>query len=354
MKRQTRQVWVGTVPIGGGAAVSIQSMCNTDTRDVEATVRQIDDLAALGCQIVRVAVPDAPSAAALGAIRKRIGIPLVADIHFDYKLALLALEQGVDKLRINPGNIGGAERVRAVAQAASERDIPIRIGVNGGSLSRQMLRKYGGPTAEAMVESALAEVGLLETFHFENIVISLKGSSVPRTVEACRQLARRCDYPLHIGVTEAGAGSEALIKSAVGVGALLLDGIGDTVRVSITGDPLQEIGAAEQILRAAGVRDTGIQIISCPTCARTGGDILAVIEALKRRLPPSKQSLTVAVMGCAVNGPGEAREADLGAAFGPSHCVLFVKGEKLRSVPHEQVLDELLALIDELLAERSE
>ena len=349
-RRKTRPVMVAGVQIGGDAPVSIQSMCNTDTRDAEATARQIHALEEAGCEIVRVAVPDRESAAAIAAIKKQIHIPLVADIHFDYRLALLALENGIDKLRLNPGNIGSAERVHAVAVAAKERGVPIRIGVNAGSISRQMLQKYGGPTAEAMAESALEHTALLENEKFEDIVVSLKASNVPRTVEACRALAARCDYPLHIGITEAGSGVDAMVKSAAGIGALLLEGLGDTMRVSITGDPVQEVAAAKQILRAAGLRDEGIEVISCPTCARTGGDLVAVTEELKRRLPASGQRLTIAVMGCAVNGPGEAREADIGAAFGPSNCVLFARGEKIGSVAHGDAVDALLKLVEERIA----
>lgn len=351
MRRKTRSVRVRGVQIGGMAPVSIQSMCNTDTRDVEATCAQIAALAEAGCEIVRLAVPDEAAGLALKEIRRRTDTPLVADIHFDYRLALLALEAGVDKLRLNPGNIGGANRVRKVADRAKAAGVPIRIGVNSGSVERELLGKYGGPTPEAMVESALSHVAMLEDAHFEDIVISVKGSNPRSTVDACRIAAQRCDYPQHIGVTEAGSGEEARIKSAAAMGALLFEGIGDTIRVSITGDPVQEVHVAKQILAATGLRSAGIEVISCPTCGRTIGDIEMAVEQLKERLPETEVPLRVAVMGCAVNGPGEAREADFGAAFGRDNALLFARGKKLRSVPQDQVVEALLALVEERLAE---
>lgn len=346
-RKHTRQVMVAGVAMGGDAPVSIQSMCNTNTDDVKVTVAQILALEEAGCEIVRVAVPNEKSAKALSQIKEEIHIPLVADIHFDYRLALLSLEAGVDKLRLNPGNIGGADRVRMVADAAKERHVPIRVGVNGGSMSKEVLRQYGGPTAEAMAESALQSVALLEREGFSDIVVSLKASNVRRTVEASRAFAARSDYPQHIGITEAGSGEDAIVKGSVGLGTLLLEGIGDTMRVSITGDPVQEIAAAKQILRAVGLREEGIEIISCPTCGRAGTDLLVVVEELKQRLPKTDKSLQVAVMGCAVNGPGEAREADLGVAFGPNNAVLFEHGEKIGSVAQGDVVETLLTLIDQ-------
>lgn len=351
MRRKTRSVRVKDVQIGDLAPVSIQSMCNTDTRNVDATCAQINALVDAGCEIVRLAVPDEAAGLALKEIRRRTDAPLVADIHFDYRLALLALDGGVDKLRLNPGNIGGADRVRKVADRAKAAGVPIRIGVNSGSVERELLRKYGGPTPEAMVESALHHAALLEEAHFEDTVISMKGSNPRNTVEACRIAAQRCDYPQHIGVTEAGSGEEARIKSAAALGTLLFEGIGDTIRVSITGDPVQEVYAAKQILAAAGLRSAGIEVISCPTCGRTVGDIEGVVAELKRRLPKSEMPLRIAVMGCAVNGPGEAREADFGAAFGNGNALLFARGEQLHSVPQALVVEALLTLVKERLAE---
>ena len=331
MEKKTRTVLVGGVPIGGGAPVTVQSMTNTDTRDVEATVEQILRLEQAGCQIVRASVYDMQCAEAIGPIRRRIHIPLVADIHFDHRLAIAAVENGVDKLRINPGNIGSADRVRELVAAAREHGVPIRIGVNGGSLQKELLRQYGGPTPEALVESALSHVALLEKEGFYDIVISIKSSSVATTVAANRLLSEKVDYPLHLGVTEAGAGMEAVIKASAGLGALLLSGIGDTVRVSITGDPAAEPEAAIGILRAIGLRREGVEVVSCPTCGRCRVDLASIVEEVKQSLPETKTSLKLAVMGCVVNGPGEAREAELGIAFAPGGCMVFQKGELLAS-----------------------
>jgi len=333
---------VGGVAIGGGAPVTIQSMTNTDTADAEATAAQILALEEAGCEIVRASVYNAACAAAIPAIKGRIHIPLVADIHFDYRLAIAAMEQGADKIRFNPGNIGGEEQVKRLADCARAHRCPIRIGVNGGSLERELLHKHGGPTPAAMVESAMGHVRILEQAGFYDTVISIKASNPRDTVQACRLLRGRCDYPLHIGVTEAGSGSMALIKSAAALGALLLDGIGDTVRVSITGDPVQEVYAARDILRAVGLRREGVEIVSCPTCGRTCTDLLSAVQRVEAELPKDKGYLKVAVMGCVVNGPGEAREADIGIAFGPGGCALFKHGEKYKTAPLETALDELI------------
>ena len=307
----TKQILVGGVPVGGGAPVSIQSMCSTKTDDVSATVDQILALEAAGCEIVRVAVPDMAAAKAIGQIKSQIHIPLVADIHFDYKLALECAAQGVDKIRINPGNIGSEERVKAVADACRERRIPIRIGVNGGSLERELLNKYGGATPEALAESALGHAALLEKFDFTDICISVKCSSVPVTMGAYRLLSEKCPYPLHLGVTEAGTPSMGMVKSSMGIGGLLCLGIGDTLRVTLTADPVEEIYAAKKILLAAGLRQEGPNVIACPTCGRTNIDLIPMAEEVERRLAGCTKPVTVAVMGCAVNGPGEAAAADV-------------------------------------------
>lgn len=344
----SRQIMVGGVAVGGGAPVSIQSMCNTATEDVEATVQQILRLEQAGCEIIRVAVPTEEAARAVPAIKARIHIPLVADIHFDYKLALLCAEGGIDKIRINPGNIGAKERVRAVADACRERGIPIRIGVNGGSLEKDLRAKYGGVTAEALVESAMGHVALLNKFDFDDICISVKCSDVPLTMAAYRLLAQRTDYPLHLGVTEAGTPSMGLVKSAMGIGGLLCLGIGDTIRVTLTADPAEEIYAAKKILKAAGLRRDGVNLIACPTCGRTRIDLIPMAEEVERRLANCRKNITVAVMGCAVNGPGEASAADIGIAGGNGEGLLFRKGEILYKVPQEQLVDALLAEIEKL------
>lgn len=343
----TQQINVGGVVIGGGAPVSIQSMTNTKTQDVAATVAQIKALAAAGCQIVRLAVPDMAAAEAIEKIREQSPIPIVADIHFDHRLAVAAAERGADKIRINPGNVGGAENVKKVVEACRSRHIPIRIGVNGGSLEKPLLQKYGGATAEAMLESALGHTRLLEQEDFHDICISLKASDVPTTVRAYRLAARSTDYPLHIGVTEAGGGDAALIKSAAGLGALLIDGIGDTMRVSLTGDPVREISAAREILRAAGLRHEGVEIISCPTCGRTEIDLEKIAAGVTEALRGCKRDIRVAVMGCVVNGPGEARSADYGLAGGKGCGVLFRRGETVGKVSEADMISALVKMIEE-------
>ena len=344
----SRQITVGGVKIGGEAPVTIQSMTNTPTHDVEKTLSQIRALAAAGCDIVRVAVPDMAAAEAIGALKAGSPVPLVADIHFDYRLALKAVEQGIDKIRINPGNIGSPERVRAVADACRERGVPIRIGVNGGSLERPLLEKYGGPTPEALVESALGHARLLEQFDFHDICISLKASSVPVTMRAYRLMAERYDYPLHLGVTEAGTPGLGTIKSAAGIGGLLALGIGDTFRVTLTADPVEEITVAKQILKAVGLRKDGPELIACPTCGRTNIDLIPIAREVEALLERVDKPITVAVMGCIVNGPGEARHADVGIAGGRGEGVLFKKGQIVAKVPEDQLVPELMKLIDTL------
>ena len=341
----TRQIMVGPVPVGGGAPVTIQSMCNTPTADVEATLRQIRALAAAGCEIVRVAVPDLEAARAVGKIKEQCPIPLVVDIHFDYKLALECVAAGADKVRINPGNIGGEDHVKAVARACAQRGIPIRIGVNGGSLEKPILAKYGGVCPEAMVESAFGHIRLLEKFDFTDICVSLKSSSVPMTMRAYQLMHEQSDYPLHIGVTEAGTVRMGTLKSTVGIGGLLALGIGDTMRVSLSADPVEEVYAARDILKAAGVRREGPELVSCPTCGRTRIDLIALAGEVEERLKTVDKPITVAVMGCAVNGPGEASAADCGIAGGVGEGLLFRKGEIVKKIPQDRLVDELFALI---------
>lgn len=343
MKRATRQIRIGSVLVGGGAPCSVQSMCTTDTRDETSSLAQIDRLAAGGCEIIRCAVPDADAAHALGRIKQRAAIPVIADIHFDYKLALTVLAGGIDALRLNPGNIGERWKVEEVIKAARERQVPIRIGVNGGSLEKELLAKYGHPTAEAMVESALGHVRILEDLGYDQIKISLKASDVPKTVAAYRLLADKVDYPLHIGITEAGTTFSGTIKSAVGLGILLAEGIGDTLRVSLTGDPLDEIRVGYEILKALGLRKRGINFISCPTCGRCQINLITVAEEVERRLQGVDRDFSVAVMGCVVNGPGEAREADFGIAGGKGEGLLFRQGEVVRKVPECELADALVA-----------
>ena len=344
----TRQIHVGGVPIGGGAPVTIQSMTNTPTQDVAATVEQIRRLTAAGCEIIRVAVPDMAAAQAIGAIRARITIPLVVDIHFDYKLALECISQGCDAVRINPGNIGSPDRVAAVAEACKAKHLPIRIGVNGGSLEKPLLAKYGGATPEALVESAWGHIKLLEDCDFHDICISLKSSSVPVTMRAYELMHQESDYPLHIGVTETGTPKMGLLKSAIGIGGLLALGIGDTLRVSLSADPVEEIYAARDILKAAGIRREGPELISCPTCGRTRIDLIGLATQVEERLKEVDKPITVAVMGCVVNGPGEASAADVGIAGGVGEGLLFKKGEIVKKVPQDKLVDELFALIETL------
>lgn len=353
IRRNTRQLMMGRLPVGGGAPISVQTMAKTDTRDVAATVAQIGELEHLGCDVIRVAVPDELAARELAGIRSRIGIPLVADIHFDYRLALQAIAAGVDGLRINPGNIGSQERVRAVVRAAAERRIPIRIGVNAGSLEPEVLERYGR-TPAGLVESALSHVRLLEQEQFFDIKISVKASDVLLTIEAYRLLSEKVDYPLHLGVTEAGGPWAGTVKSAIGIGALLSEGIGDTIRVSLTGTPHEEIRAGKQILRSLGLRQGGIDLISCPTCGRCQVDLLEIARMVEEQLPETDESLTVAVMGCAVNGPGEAREADVGIAGGRGKGMLFKRGQLLRRVPEENLAEALIIEIKQMLDERKQ
>jgi len=340
-----KSITVGNVRIGGGAPVSVQSMTTTKTSDIHATASQINQLAALGCDIVRVAAPDMASASAIGEIKKLINIPLVADIHFDYKLALRAAEAGADKLRLNPGNIGGAGHVGAVAGICAKKGIPIRIGVNGGSLSKEILIKHGGVTPEAMYESALEHVRLLNSFDFDDICISVKASSTPVTIAAYRLLGKRTRYPLHLGVTEAGTEYNGLVKSAIGIGALLADGIGDTIRVSLTAPPENEVKAGLAILKALGLRG-GYELISCPTCGRCGIDLIPIASEVERRLAALDQDITVAVMGCAVNGPEEASRADYGICGGDGEGILFKNGKICKKVPMGQLVDELFIMIE--------
>ena len=342
----TRQIKVGGVPIGGGAPVAIQSMLNTKTTDVKGCLDQIRQLHEAGCQIVRLAVPNMESARSFAEICKDSPLPLVADIHFDYKLAIAAAEGGASKIRINPGNIGGEDRVKAVVDVCKDRKIPIRIGVNGGSLEQGLLDKYGHPTAEALVESAFSHLELLEKFGFYDTCVSMKSSTVPTMVEACRLFRSKCDYPLHIGVTETGPEKMGLIKSAMGIGALLLDGIGDTIRVSLTAEPVNEVYAAKDILKASGLRSEGVNIISCPTCGRTRIDLIGLVNRVEQALRDCPKPITVAVMGCVVNGPGEAREADIGIAGGDGWGMIFEKGEPVEKLPYDELLVALLRRIE--------
>lgn len=342
----TRQIHVGPVPVGGGAPVSVQSMCTTKTADAEATLAQISALAAGGCDIVRLAVPDMDAARAISAVKARSPLPIVADIHFDYRLAVEAADRGADKIRINPGNIGGAANVAAVARACSLHNIPIRIGVNGGSLEKTLLEKYGRPTAEAMVESARGHIGLLNDCGFDNIALSMKASSPALTVAAYRLAAEEFPYPLHLGVTETGTLYNGVIRSAVGIGSLLMAGIGDTIRVSLTADPVEEVRAGIAILKAAELRHGGVRLVACPTCGRTEIDLISLASQVERRLQDLDRDVTVAVMGCVVNGPGEAREADYGIAGGKGCGLLFKKGEIIGRVPEAQLADALVRLIE--------
>ena len=346
--RNTRSFFIGPLPIGGGAPVTVQSMTNTDTRDAAATLSQVCALAQAGCDIVRLSVYDEQCLEALPAIIEGSPVPLVADIHFDYKLALECVRQGIDKIRINPGNIGSQEKVRAVADACRSEGIPIRIGVNGGSLERELLQKYGGVTPEALVESAMGHVRLLNDCSFDDICISVKCSRVPVNMAAYQLLRRQTDYPLHLGVTEAGTPRMGVLKSAIGIGGLLCQGIGDTLRVSLTADPEEEVRAALDILSAAGLRKTGPDLISCPTCGRTRYDMIPIAREVERRLQGCTKPITVAVMGCVVNGPGEARAADVGIAGGDGEGLLFRHGEILRKVPQDKLVDALMDEIDKL------
>lgn len=348
MKKTTRQIHIGPVAIGGNAPCSVQSMCSTDTRDEAATLNQIGRLADVGCEIVRCAVPDMDAAVALGKIKKLSPIPVIADIHFDYKLALKVLEGGIDGLRLNPGNIGDKWKVAEVVKSAAERMVPIRIGVNAGSLEKELLERYGHPTAEAMAESALGHIRILEELNYREIKVSLKASDVVKTVSAYRLLSERVDYPMHIGITEAGTIFSGTIKSSVGLGILLADGIGDTMRVSLTGDVADEVRVGYEILKSLGLRQRGVNFVSCPTCGRCQINLIKVAEDVERRLQGIDKPITVAVMGCAVNGPGEAREADVGIAGGKGEGLLFRHGEIVRKVPEDQLADALIEEINKL------
>ncbi|MFQ8925956.1 MAG: flavodoxin-dependent (E)-4-hydroxy-3-methylbut-2-enyl-diphosphate synthase [Oscillospiraceae bacterium] len=348
MRKQKRIVNIGGVKIGGDNPVAIQSMCNTDTRDVKATVNQIHELENAGCEIIRVAVPDMVAAKAVADIKKQIHIPLVVDIHFDYRLALECMKNGADKVRINPGNIGDRDRVKQVVEMAKEREIPIRIGVNGGSLERESLQKYGGVTADALVESAMGHVAILDELNFNNVVVSIKISDVPKMLCAYRKFNEISDIPLHIGVTESGTLKGGTVKSAVGIGALLAEGIGDTMRVSLTANPVEEIYAAYDIQKVLGMRKTGAEIVSCPTCGRTQLDLISIANEVEKRAANIDKPIKIAVMGCAVNGPGEAREADIGIAGGKGEGLIFKKGEIIKKVPQDRLVDELMKEIETL------
>ena len=351
-RANTRVVKIGDRVIGGGNPILIQSMTNTKTEDVEATVKQIQALTEAGCDIIRCAVPTMEAAKALSEIKKQISIPLVADIHFDYRLAIAAIENGADKIRINPGNIGSRDRIQAVVDAAKERQIPIRVGVNSGSLEKELVEKYNGVTAEGLVESALDKVRIIEEMGYDNLVISIKSSDVMMCAKAHELITNQTDHPLHVGITEAGTVNSGIIKSAVGIGTLLAEGIGDTIRVSLTGDPVNEVRVAYDILKSLGLREHGPTLISCPTCGRTRISLEKLALEVERRLADIEEPITVAVMGCVVNGPGEAREADVGIAGGIGEGLVFRKGEILRKVPEEQLVSELFAEIDKILLER--
>ncbi len=347
-RRKSRKVKVGNVFVGGDSPVTVQSMTNTRTKDVESTLNQIEKLYSAGCDIIRCAVLDMEDAESLGEITKRSPIPVVADIHFDYKLALKAIENGVSALRINPGNIGSIDRIKILKEACNEKEIPIRIGVNSGSLEKDILEKYGMPTAEGLVESALRHVKILEDLDFYDIVISIKSSSVQMMIECYRLIAEKCDYPLHLGVTEAGTIQKGTIKSSVGIGTLLAEGIGDTIRVSLTTDPIEEIKVGIEILKALGLRKKGVEFVSCPTCGRTQINLIKIAEEVEKRLENYKKDIKVAVMGCVVNGPGEARESDIGIAGGKGEGIIFKKGEIIKKVKEEELIDALMEEIEKL------
>ena len=347
-RKPTRKIRAGSIYIGGDAAISVQSMTNTDTRDAAATIAQIRRLEEAGCDIVRVAVPDSEAAEAVKAIKRAASIPVVADIHFDYRLALECIKNGVDKIRLNPGNIGGRDRVRKVVEAARTAEIPIRIGVNSGSVEKHILDKYNGVTPQGMVESALGHAEILEDLGFEEIAFSIKASSVTQTIAAYRLMSQKSQYPLHIGVTESGTLFRGTVKSSVGLGCLLSEGIGDTLRVSLTGDPVEEVKVGREILKALGIDKGGLELVSCPTCGRCQIDLVKIAEMLDDRLKNVKKNIKIAVMGCAVNGPGEAREADIGIAGGKGEALLFRKGEIIRKIPQDRIVEELLKEIDKL------
>ncbi|MFR4161107.1 MAG: flavodoxin-dependent (E)-4-hydroxy-3-methylbut-2-enyl-diphosphate synthase [Paraclostridium sordellii] len=345
-RRLSKEVNVGSLKIGGNNPISIQSMTNTDTRDAKATIDQIKRLEEVGCDVVRVAVPDMEAAKNIGEIKKNVNIPIIADIHFDYRLALEAIDQGVDGVRINPGNIGSIDRVKMVVNKCREKNLKIRIGVNGGSLEKELLEKYGSATAEALVESAMGHVKILEDLDFHNIVISLKSSDIYKTLDAYELIAKKVDYPLHIGITESGSVKKGTIKSSIGVGALLLKGIGDTIRISLTGDPTEEVIVGKEILRSLDLLNDKIKVISCPTCGRCNIDLISVVNEVEEKINKVDKDITVAIMGCAVNGPGEAKEADIGIAGGKGEGLLFKKGEIIRKINGDKLVEELLAEIE--------
>ena len=348
-RRKTREIKVGDVTVGGSAPVIVQSMTNTYTQDIESTVRQIKQLENAGCEIVRVAVPDEEAASAIAAIKKQIVIPLIADIHFDYRLAIASVKAGADGLRINPGNIGGEKKIKAVVDTAKASDTSIRIGVNSGSLEKDLLKKYKGATAEAMVESALRHIDLMQSFDFYALKLSIKASDVPRTVEAYRRLSEKTDLPLHVGVTEAGGLYSGIVKSSIGIGMLLAEGIGDTIRISLTRDPVEEIRVGYEILKALNIRQHGPDIISCPTCGRCNIDLFEIAEQVEKALLTNPHPIKVAIMGCVVNGPGEAKEADIGVAGGDGTGILFKKGKVIKKFPQDQLADVLLKEIDKFI-----
>lgn len=348
-RRTTKQISIGNVKIGGGAPISVQSMTNTDTRDHLSTISQIRRLESIGCEIIRVAVPDMEAAEKLGEIKKGISIPLIADIHFDYRLALRAIEEGVDGLRINPGNIGGKVKIKSVVEAAKDRKIPIRIGINSGSIEKKLLSKYGHPAPDAMVESALSNIGILESLNFHDIKVSLKASNVLDTVEAYRLISEKVDYPLHVGITEAGTSFSGTIKSSVGIGILLNEGIGDTIRVSLTAHPIEEIRAGYEILKALGLRYRGINLISCPTCGRCEIDLINLANEIEGRLAHITMPLNIAVMGCVVNGPGEAKEADVGIAGGKGIGILFKKGRAVKKIKEIEFVDVFVQEVEKMV-----
>lgn len=347
-RKPTRQICVGDVKVGGNAPIAVQSMTNTRTQDIAATVAQIHRLEEAGCEIIRVAVPDEEAADAIARIKKEITIPLIADIHFDYKLAILSAESGADGLRINPGNIGSHRRIKAVVDCAKANNIPIRIGVNAGSLEKELIQKHGGVTVEALVESALNQIDLMASFNFSNIKLAIKSSSVPQSIDAYRQLSAKTDFPLHVGITEAGGLFSGIVKSSIGIGMLLAEGIGDTLRVSLTRDPIEEVRVGYEILKSLGIRQRGPEIISCPTCGRCNIDLFPIAEAAEKALMTRTTPIKVAIMGCVVNGPGEAKEADVGIAGGDGIGILFKKGKVIKKVPQSQLVDELLKAVDEL------
>lgn len=347
-RKQTKKIRVGNIFIGGDSPISVQSMTNTDTRDVKATIGQIKSLEEAGCDIIRVAILDNEAASSISEIKKAIKIPLVADIHFDYRLALECMKNGVDKIRLNPGNIGGQDRVKIVADMAKERQIPIRIGVNSGSVEKSIIEKFGGITPEGMVESALAHAAMLEDVDFDDIAISIKASSVPMTIAAYRLLSQKSSYPIHIGVTEAGTIYKGTIKSSVGIGCLLAEGIGDTLRVSLTGEPLEEVRVGKQILKSLGLLKNGIEVVSCPTCGRTKIDLIGIANILEPILDKMDKNIKVAIMGCVVNGPGEAKDADIGIAGGFNEALLFKKGEIIRKIPEDKIVEELIREINQM------